>query len=184
MKRILSLALCLFAAGVTFAQSYEPKWVGDVNIITFDTDTVAAQAEKSNVQIKTSDSAGRILFGIGNTRRKIVIKGGRSTVQLQPTDTITLIVRCKDNDYDPTSFIQVVKFEEKKKERKAEISNVNWLGSVSEGNLIYVPYQADKYGAHSYILKFKAEHGEYGVRNFNPENVDERSMVFYCFGLH
>ena len=26
MKRILSLALCLFAAGVTFAQNYEPKW--------------------------------------------------------------------------------------------------------------------------------------------------------------
>ena len=75
MKRILSLALCLFAAGVTFAQSYEPKWVGDVNIVTFDTDTVTTPAEKSNVQIKTSDSAGRILFGIGNTRRKIVIKG-------------------------------------------------------------------------------------------------------------
>ncbi len=184
MKRILSLALLLCGAAVASAQSFEPKWVGDVSIITAAPDTVAIPAEKSNTQIKTSDSAGRILFGIGNTRTKIVLKGGRSSVQLQPSDTVTIIVRAKDNDFDPTSFIQIVKFEEKKKERKAEIANVNWLGSLSENNMTYVPYEADRYGTNSYIIKFAGEPGEYGVRNFNPDNLDERKMIFYCFGIH
>ena len=93
-------------------------------------------------------------------------------------------MKCKDNESDPTSFIQIVKFEEKKKERKAELSSVNWIGNVSEGNMEYVPYEADTYGKSSYILKVAPIEGEFGVRVLNPNEKDEKVVLFYCFGAH
>ena len=89
-----------------------------------------------------------------------------------------------DNASDPTSFIQVVKFEEKKKERKTELANVNWLGNVSEGNMNFIPFTGKRYGNSSYILTFEAPEGEYGVRVLNPNKEDEKVTVFYCFGIH
>lgn len=109
-------------------------------------------------------------MGIGNVRSKAVIKNGKSAIQIQPDDVITLIVRCKDNETDPTSFIQVVKFEEKKKERKTEIANVNWLGNVSEGNMEFIQFTGKRYGKSSYILTLQVPEGEYGVRVLNPND--------------
>lgn len=166
------------------AQSFEPKWVGSASALTIDGDTVALPLEKANVQVKTSSSAGVILLGIGNTRKKCVIKGGRSTVQLSPDKPIQIIVRCKENDQDPSTFIQVIKFEEKKKERKAELANVNWLGNVTEGDMNIIPYDADAYGKSSYLLTIPAQEGEFGIRILNPNEVDEKVPLFQCFVVH
>lgn len=184
MKRLIIyvMAVCFAMAG--YAQRFEPKWAGEVVALQIDTDTIATPTEKSNVQIKTSQSAGQILVGIGNIRQKIVIKGGQSAVQLDPEKPTCLIVRWKDNEFDPASFIQLVKFEEKKKERKAEIANVNWLGTVTEGDMKYVPFTAERYGNKSYIIFFQPEEGEYGVRVLNPDNQDEQQIIFNCFGIH
>lgn len=184
MKKIVISALILFCTCMGFAQSFEPKWAGEVVVLQIDADTVAVPAEKSNVQIKTSASAGAILVGIGNVRKKIVVKGGRSDVQVDPDKPVMLVVRWKDNEFDPANFIQLVKFEEGKKDRKAEIANVNWLGTITEGDMNYVPFTADRYGKKSYVLSFKPEEGEYGVQVFNPDNEDESQIIFNCFGIH
>lgn len=184
MKKIAILIFVLMANLCVFAQQFEPEWVGEAHILKIEGDTVAIPTEKSIPKIKTSASAGRLLVGIGNVRSKAVIKNGRASVQIQPNDIISLVVRCKDNDTDPTSFIQIIKFEEKKKERKTELANVNWLGSVSEGNMEFVPYSGKKYGKSSYILTFNGSEGEYGVRVLNPNDKDEKVTVFYCFGIH
>lgn len=184
MKHLLFLTVLLVSGLFASAQKFEPEWTGEVAILKIDGDTLSIPTEKTIPQIKTSASAGRLLVGIGNVRKKVVIKNGRSTTQIQPRDVVTLVVKCKDNDTDPTTFIQVVKFEEKKKERKTELANVNWLGNVTEGNMEYINYNGKKYGKSSYILTFAAPEGEYGVRVLNPNDKDEKAPVFYCFGIH
>lgn len=184
MKRILSFMLVACLAAAAYAQRFEPKWAGEVVALQIDNDTIATPTEKANVQIKTTQSAGLILAGIGNVRQKAVIKGGKSTTQLDPEKPTCLVVRWKDNEFDPATFIQLVKFEQKKKERKAEIANVNWLGNVTEGDMKYIPFTAERYGEKSYILYFQPEEGEFGVRVLNPDNQDEQVILFNCFGIH
>ena len=186
MKRTFLLLLLVAILGVVSvsAQQFEPKWSGSVLALKVDGDTIAIPTEKANVKLKTTHSAGRLLVGIGNTRQKAIIKGGQSTTQLSPNEPVMLIVKCKDNESDPTSFIQIIKFEEKKKERRTELANVNWLGTVSEGNMTIVPYEADTYGKSSYILIMQPQEGEYGVRILNPNETDEKVVIFQCFGIH
>lgn len=166
------------------AQQFEPKWIGNVVLLNVEGDTIATPLEKANVQIKTTASAGRIITGIGNIRQKAVIKGAHSTVQTNSNKPIILIIRCKDNESDPTSFIQVIKFEETSKERKTEFSKVNWLDNVSEGNMKLLSYDADIYGKSSYILTISPILGEFGVRIVNPNDVDEKVLIFNCFGTY
>ncbi len=59
----MALAFC---GVVAMAQRFEPKWVGEVAVLDCSADTVMIPTEKANVQVKTSNSAGRILFDIGN----------------------------------------------------------------------------------------------------------------------
>ena len=184
MKKFVLVALMLFIYLAGMAQSFEPKWVGEVVVLQCENDTVSIPTEKANVQIKISKSAGLLLVGIGNVRQKVSIKGPKSTTQLKYGNPIHLVVKCKDNESDPSSFIQVVKFEEKKKERKAEIASVNWVGNISEGNMVFVPYEADSYGKSSYILKIEPVEGEFGVTVLNPNDKDEKVALFYCFGVH
>lgn len=184
MKRLIFLTILSAAGFIASAERFEPQWVGEVAVLKIDGDTISIPTEKSIPKIKTSSSAGRIIVGIGNVRRKAVFKNGRSSTQLQPGDAVSIVVKCKDNDIDPTTFIQVVKFEEKKKERKTELANVNWLGNVSEGNMELVSFDGKRYGESSYILTFPANEGEYGVRVLNPNEQDEKPPLFYCFGIH
>ena len=184
IKKYILLSIFLALGMFVSAQQFEPEWAGEVAVLRVDGDTLSIPTEKSIPQVKTSASAGRLLVGIGNVRRKAVLKNGRATTQIPQTGTITLVVKCKDNETDPTTFIQLVKFEEKKKERKTELANVNWLGNVSEGNMEYINFHGKKYGKSSYILTFPAQEGEYGVRVLNPNDRDEKTTVFYCFGIH
>ena len=164
------------------AQKHEPKWIGQVVALSIDTDTIAKPIEKAVVQIKTKQSAGRIIAGIGPVREKVYIQGNASPVQFDPTKPVTLIVRCKDNETDPYSIIQIVEFEKGRKERRTELSMQNWLGNTSAGNMKLIPFEADNYGLHSYIITIPPKRGEFGVRIVNPENVDEKIPTFNCFG--
>lgn len=181
MRTILLLcALCILTN--ISAQKFEPKWVGQVVALSIQNDTVATATEKAPVQIKTKQSAGRLLVGIGPVRQKAYIKGNASPVQLDPTKPISLIVKCHDNKTDPFSIIQIVEFERGKNERRTELAMENWLGNTSEGNMKLIPYEADVYGSSSYILTLHPRTGEFGVRIVNPNNVDEKVPIFYCFG--
>lgn len=137
MRKFFLLAVALLSGLLAYSQQFEPEWAGEVTILKIDEDTTAIPTEKSIPKVKTSSSAGHLLVGIGNVRQKAIIKNGRSTTQINPENTVTLVVKCKDNETDPTTFIQVVKFEEKKKERRAELANVNWLGTFRRQYGIY-----------------------------------------------
>ena len=182
MRLFLLFIISVFTLCSTNGQSYEPKWMGQVVVLDTKNDTIVKQTEKANVKVKTKQSAGRLLAGIGSVRQKVHIQGGASTLQLDPNEPITFIVKCKDNESDPYSFIQVVKFEKGRNERRTELAMENWLGNTSEGNMLLVPYEADSYGKSSYILTIQPQEGEFGVRVVNPNVQDERVPIFYCFG--
>ena len=166
------------------AQNFEPKWIGEVKLLEIDQDTLPIAAEKANIQIKTTQSAGKILFDIGNVRKKCIIKGSKSPVQCNINKPIILVVKCKDNEVDPSTFIQIVKFEETRKERKTELAMENWIGNVSEMNSTLIPFEAEQYGKSSYLLTMQPQEGEFGVRVLNPETLDSKAPIFYCFGIH
>ena len=172
----------LLVAITVCGQKFEPKWVGEVVLLNTELDTIVQPTEKSLVKIKTKQSAGQLLVGIGNIRKKVYIEGAASPIQVDPLKPITLVVKCKDNESDPSSFIQIVKFEKGKKDRRSELSNINWLGNTSEGNMQIVPFEADVYGKSSYIISLAPQEGEFGVRILNPNEKDEKVPVFYCFG--
>lgn len=185
MRILLIVFTLAFASLFGVGQQFEPKWVGQVVLLDTESgDTIAIPTEKANIQVKTTQSAGRLLVGIGNVRTKVIIKGSKSNTQVHPDRPVTLIVKCKDNLTDPTTFIQVIKFEETRKERKTELANENWLGNTSEGNMKLVPFEADSYGKSSYILKLAPQSGEFGVRVVNPDVRDEKVPILYCFGAH
>lgn len=185
MRILFILFIVAIASLHSMGQQFEPKWVGQVVLLNIEnSDTTALPTEKANIQVKTTQSAGRLLVGIGNVRTKVIIKGSKSTTQTHPDKPVTLIVKCRDNQTDPSSFIQIVKFEETRKERKTELANENWLGNTSEGNMKLIPFEADTYGASSYILKLAPQTGEFGVRVLNPDIRDEKVPIFYCYGAH
>lgn len=72
----LFCALCILTS--INAQKFEPKWVGQVVALSVDQDTTTKMTEKASVQIKTKQSAGRLLVGIGPVRQKAYIKGNAS----------------------------------------------------------------------------------------------------------
>ena len=84
MKQFVILSFLLMFGLFASAQQFEPEWTGEVAVLKIDGDTISIPTEKTIPQIKTSASAGRLLVGIGNVRRKAVIKNGRSTTQIQP----------------------------------------------------------------------------------------------------
>lgn len=175
--------LCVLCTIISInAQKFEPKLVGQVVALSIDKDTTTKVTEKASVQIKTKQSAGRLLVGIGPVRKKVYIKGSASPVQFNPAKPIILIVKCTDNKTDPTSIIQIVEFERGKKDRRTELAMENWLGNTSESNMKLIPYEAESYGVSSYIITLPPRKGEFGLRIVNPNNVDEKVPIFNCFG--
>ena len=69
MRRLVMIVTFLVSMGAFYAmsQSLEPKWAGSVSLIVVDGDSIAVPAEKANVKVKTANSVGRLLVGIGNT---------------------------------------------------------------------------------------------------------------------
>lgn len=184
MRKCLITFVCIIVSMHLSAQKFEPKWVGEVCVLNVNGDTIMTPAEKASVQVKTTQSAGRLLVGIGNVRQKVIVKGGQSPVQVSYDKPVTIVVKCKENDIDPSTFIQLIKFEEKSKERKTELAMENWIGNVSEGNMKLIPYEAEQYGRSSYILTVNPQEGEFGVRVLNPTDRDEKVPILYCYGSH
>lgn len=84
MKKLFIFTVLVMFGLCASAQKFEPEWVGEVNILKIDGDTVVIPTEKSVPQIKTSSSAGRILVGIGNVRSKAVLKMADPRLRYSP----------------------------------------------------------------------------------------------------
>ena len=187
MKKLLAFMAfsTMFVAGKAQAVSsfpYEPEFIGETNLLSIaGTDTVAAPLEKSRGKIKSKAGASLYLIGIGSVKTRIHVDGVTSSCVAKPGCTYRLIVKAADNRQDPNSFIQLIRFEQKKKERRCEIGKINTFKGSSSGIEQLVDYQAKRYGESSYLLSIDPGPGEYGVLQSNPESKDEKALMVYCF---
>lgn len=179
---LVVLAVCGYAQNVV-SQTYEPEFIGETNLLCIsENDTVAMPLEKRSGKIKSKAGASVYLTGMGAVKTRIHIEGRTSTCVAKLGYRYNLIVKAADNNQDPNSFIQLVKFEVKKKERRCEIGKVSTFGGSSSGTEGQVEYKAKRYGESSYQLFFEPPvPGEYGVFMSNPNSRDEKRIIVYCF---
>jgi len=121
MKKILFVAVLFCMSICAYAQQIaEPQFVGEVLLVK--SETSAVPLEKKTAIVKTKAGASVYLTGIGSVKSRIHVEGSTSVVRCSQGDgPIVLIVRAANNENDPSSFIRVFKFEQKKKERRAEL---------------------------------------------------------------
>lgn len=184
MKKILLIGvLACIAICVKAQQIAEPQFVGEVVLVK--SETTAIPLEKKTATVKTKAGASVYLTGIGSVKSRLHVDGVKSSVRCSQADgPIVLIVRAANNENDPNSFIRVFKFEQKKKERRAELAKVNTLGGSSDNNFDFIEYVGEKYGEKSYKLTLsQVEPCEIGVLISNPDKVDEKQMIVRCLGI-
>ena len=91
------------------------------------TDSFGVMLPRENAYIKAKSSASLYLVGIGMTKARITLSGARSSVSVGKRDAIHLIIKAVDNITDPSSFINVFKFEVKSNKRQFQVSEVGNL---------------------------------------------------------
>lgn len=228
MNKILFLMLLLLTSARTFAQSCEPQFTGQVNVLCInDADTACLYAEQCYGSIKTKSKtslfgkiasvashAGGAVLGIGaaagglgglNTMvtgikvmeaadaaghiadatdllagkpfitSSYTIKNTSSSCILKQAKRYALIVRAENNNINPAELVQIMRLEQKKKERFFNVADLKTDGSSNVGAENILPYQATKYGKSSYILYITPQTGEYAV------STGGSNLLVYCF---
>ncbi|MCD7969858.1 MAG: hypothetical protein LUF87_05840 [Alistipes sp.] len=159
----------------------EPQFAGEGYLVL--SGAQAVKLEKSIPQFQTKAGAGVYLAGIGKVHTKLTIPGCCSAIRTA-AGPVTLIVKAVDNVSDPMSIVSVFRMEQKKKQRKAELSSANAFKGNSSNNLQYIMFEAEKYGESSYLLFIdNLPAGEYGVIVSNPNALDERATIVSTFGV-
>lgn len=99
----------------------------------------------------------------------IVFKGANSPYILPAgMKNVRLVIKAQSNEYDPMELYRIVRFTQKKKERR-----IRWmefcsslLGSIESEEEGYVNFTGHKYGVQSYLLTIpesELKPGEYGI---------------------
>ena len=92
--------------------------------------------------------------------------------------TTRLIIKAKDNNTDPNSFINIFKFEIKGDERRYQLAEAGTLSKTETNNLSSIEYKAKKYGESSYLIKMEGlTPGEYGIVIGDPNNQNTKNTM-------
>lgn len=183
MKVLSSLFFVLFSV-VFFAQEVaEPDFIGETIIIN---NGNPQKLSKEVATITTRAGAGLYIVGVGKVRTRIELKPAKSKTRVKSGKDIVLIVKANDNNSDPLSIVNLFKFEEKKKKRRAEVASVGTFSGGEANKLNRIEFTAEKYGEASYKLTITTilEKGEYGVTVSNPNALDEKKLVVSTFGIN
>ena len=141
------------------------------------TDSFGVMLPRENAYIKAKSSASLYLVGIGMTKARITLSGARSSVSVGKRDAIHLIIKAVDNITDPSSFINVFKFEVKSNKRQFQVSEVGTFNGSSNNSLGSINFSAKKYGESSYLISlYGLEDGEYGISIGNPNSMTEKNL--------
>lgn len=140
----------------------EPEFVGEVYVFNRENPKQYAQLMKERAVTRTSASVSTYLTGIGRATSKLVLKSAMSDLTIPNTLKYAFIVKAENNNYDPASLIQLIKFDVFPNERRSELSSVATWGTIKQNNKNYVPFSAKKYGESSYLIVADLGVGEYG----------------------
>ena len=178
MKKILcALALSLCSSTYVNAQvtAAEPEFSEETLLLTSDSTGVILKRE--NGYVKAKAGASLYLTGIGKIKSRLTIDGVKSINTTKGQKETRLILKAKDNDTDPNSFISIFKFQiYKNKERRYQLSEVGTLSAAKTTNLASVEFKAKKYGESSYLIKIEdMEPGEYGIIIGDPNKTNTKN---------
>jgi hypothetical protein len=184
MKKILLTIVCL-ASVCLFSYSQEaeePDFVGEVLLLK--NGTALGILEKNPVKVKTKAGASVYLTGIGSVKSRITVEGCCAKTTVKSSDDFKFIIKAVDNITDPLAVISIFKFEEKKNERRAEVSSASTFGGGSSNNMNYLTFSAKKYGTSSYIVTVNEKNaGQYGITVKNPNALDEKNLIVSSFAI-
>lgn len=181
MKKIFSiLAIAFFACTTIMAQGIkEPDFVGEVVVINPDSTTTKLISEKAT--LKTKSGLGSMVPVVGAIKSYMIVKGAASSVVVSAKNNpIQFIVRSDGNEKDPTSIMSIVKFEVKKKERRAYMGKTSLISGSDVGLPESLPFTGEKFGESSYKLTANLEPGEYGIMVGGQEE-GTFFMEYRCF---
>lgn len=174
-KLLLSMAVAFFGLCANAQVAVEEPEFSDETLMLV-SDTEGVKLKRESATIKTKAGASLIITGIGKIRSKLTIKGEASASTVKGSSTTRLIVRADDNKTDPTSFINIFKFEIKKGDRTFLLSQLGTFTGAEECNTSGVEFKAKKYGESSYYIVMEdLEPGEYGILIGDPDNVNEKN---------
>lgn len=164
----------------TVAQTKEPDFIGEAYLLN-------GQGEKMPLDKEIAAyTKGISLKANSWNALSLEIVGSKAQTRITKGHPIKLVVRAKDNESDPLSFIRVYRLQAKKKKRVTILSEDN-SGTLmksrtyTENQLSFI---GEKYGKSSYLITIKGiETGEYGIVVSNPNNIDETRTVVSCFGV-
>lgn len=183
MKTIKSLSfICVFwliliSVNAQEQAAQEPDFPGEVLSINQNGNMLL---EKSLVQLKKSVD----ITGIGSPKTIMIVDGCCARTHLKGSSNTQFIVKVADNNVNPSSVIKIVQFENKKKERIAELSENGTFDETSGNKLTLLPFTAKKYGNSSFILTVNTNlSGEFGVAVLNPRALNEKLNIISCFGV-
>lgn len=179
-RHFFSLLFVVFSSTISFAQTPEPEFIGEV------------YWEKTDGSyVKLGKEIGAYTSGISwkynsNNALFIELTGKNAKVRVSSGETIKLIIRAVDNNSDPISIVSFYRFDVKRKKRATIIAEDN-SGTLmksrthTENQLVF---SGKKYGTSSYMIVVEdVPVGEYGIVVANPNSVDEKRTIVSCFGV-
>ena len=180
---LIASAFALNVNAQTSITVEEPEFSGQVVYVKSETEGILLP--KENAQIKTKAGASIYLVGIGSIKSRLHIAGAAAKTKIQRAEQAKFIVRAVDNKTDPLQIINIIRFDVKGKERRAEMSKANSFSGESSNNMHRLDFNAKKYGEDSYLVVLdNLAPGEYGVYVTNPNEKDEKnSLVIATFGV-
>ena len=181
MKKLITLILIgLFLSLNCNSQELaiaEPEFAEETILVISDSEGLLLKRE--NGTIKTKAGASLYLTGIGKIKSRLTLSGVHSINTTKGTSTTRLIIKAKDNETDPNSFINIFKFEiYKNKERRYQLAEAGTFSKTERNNLSSVDYKAKKYGENSYLILLEdLTSGEYGIVLGDPNSQNSKNSM-------
>jgi hypothetical protein len=180
MKALFAITASLFLLSSAPAQEiniHEPEFTGIILLVK-DSNT-SEKLEKQKASTGTKADVGAALFGIAKGKGMNIVTGASSPVRVENGEKVKLIVKVKENDRDPMEVINVFRLEQDltKDKRVVIVGTVNF-NKTSSANIDFIPFDATKYGASSYLVELSnLSSGEYAL------TLDGSRDVFNLFGV-
>jgi hypothetical protein len=126
-------------------------------------------------------------LGFGGSQMGYTMDGGRSALRIRTGDSLRFIIKMASMMGDPSTLIQLYRFDAKKDSRQAITSNQSRFGG-NKGSKVQVSFDVQKSGADVFILipSTRLAPGEYGFMNtmaMNQSSMASVSYTFYTFGV-
>ena len=152
----------------------EPNFAEETVLLTSNSEGVTLKRENGSIKAKAGASV--FLVGIGKIKSRLTLSGNKSVNKTKAGSNPQLIIKAKDNDTDPNSFISIFQFEVTKKERRFQLAELGTFTGSKSSNTASIDFTAKKYGEKSYLIQLQdLEPGEYGILLGDPNTSNTKN---------